>query len=186
MPALLRSALPLPQSFSHSRKPSRAHNLRPRWGGGDLRLAGWQQDQPRKPSRFSSLHVGRAVAKDKRARWVKPVCGASVEDHARPRFAAPVFPPIGANTVHRMVGAKLDRRKPNAPLSEALQHPAGKGMKVGLRVIAPPDPSLVGDDDKSKAERLRSGAEIEDAGQEAEVLDPMHIAEILVDDAIAI
>lgn len=69
---------------------------------------------------------------------------------------------------------------------ELIAHPRRKRLELLFAVVTLGDAGLIGDDHDQPSRFVGRAHEFEDAGNELEILDPVHMAVIDVDDAVAI
>ena len=85
-----------------------------------------------------------------------------------------------------MKRAMIDATYVDPTRAELLQHPRRDPLIIVLGVVSAADPGLIGDDDGNQAYVVRGSAQVEDSGQEFELLDPVDVISVDVDDAITI
>ena len=117
---------------------------------------------------------------------IKAEIGGGPEQHARMRLAERAVPPVAADTVFRMVWAEIDGRQGRAPAEELPFHPAHEPPELSFVVVAAPYARLIGDDNGQKAACHRRRGQREDAFDEMDVLFPVDLAVVQVDDAVAV
>ena len=130
--------------------------------------------------------VGAAVANQDGLREVKREIAGGAEEHAGRGFAVFVLVLVLADAVLGMVGAVVDGDEGDALFLELCGHPVHERFEVGGGVEAARDAGLVGDDDQLVAKRLGGAAEGEDAVDEADVGGAVEVADLVVDDAVAV
>ena len=108
------------------------------------------------------------------------------EHHAGAGFAVLVLALVLADAVLGVVGAVVDGVEVDALEGEFGAHPGHEGVEGLLGVEAACDARLVGDDDQLVAEGLGGEAEREDAFDPAHVFRAVEIADLVVDDAVAV
>ncbi len=80
----------------------------------------------------------------------------------------------------------VDATDADAALEEPFEHPGREPLEIVLGKEPAADPGLVGDDNRDEARFLGRPAQIEDTGQELEILDSVNVVLLDVDDAIAV
>src|SRR5215831_13427917 len=112
--------------------------------------------------------------------------GRRLQQHARSRLAPGIFAPIGANTLSGMIRAMVDGIDGDTVGCEFIAHPAHQGFELVDAVVAAADARLVGDDGECKTAAGKGLRHLENAIDEAAILDAMEILDVLIDDAVAI
>jgi hypothetical protein len=130
--------------------------------------------------------VGAAVADHDGLGEVDAQLADGAAQHAGARLAVFVLPPPLADAVFGVVGAVVDGVEGDVFAQELLAHPLHQGFEVCGSVEAAGDSGLIGDDDQLVAERLRGAAEREDAVDEAHVGGLVEVADLVVDDSVAV
>lgn len=110
-----------------------------------------------------------------------------LQEHSRLRLAPRVIAAILADAVERVMRAVVEPADGYALLGKSVAHPSGQ-LLIGIFVeVAAADTGLVrGDNDRPSHFVGPEAAELENARNEFELIRPMDIAAINIDDAIAV
>ena len=85
-----------------------------------------------------------------------------------------------------MVRAEVNRVEPSPYSSELSLHPIHKAVKSSLIVIALRDAGLISDDDDDRSRPIRGQHGILGAIDPVEILDPMHVAVVDVQNPVPV
>jgi len=145
-----------------------------------------EEDQCADAGGTARLQVGGTIADAPALREVETEIGSGLQQHPRSRFAPGILATVSADAMARVIGAVVDGIDGDPMVRERIVHPAHQSLERIEAVEAAADPRLVGDDRKRKSASGEGPRHLENPIDEAAILYAMQVADLFIDDAIAI
>ena len=130
--------------------------------------------------------VARFVADQRRGRQVESEIGGGLQDHAGAGLAPGMVEPVGAEPELRVIRAVIDPGDRRPLGGEARAHPPGQFLERRLVEQPAADAGLVRHHHHRPAHAGRVTRQCENPRHELELLAPVDVAVVDVDDAVAV
>src|SRR5262249_38600273 len=135
----------------------------------------------------AGLDVAHLVAHDRGGREIKSEVGGRLQDHSRIGLAPRMIAAVCADAALGVVGAMINAGDRRLLGREAVAHPPGQARIGRFVVIAAADAGLVGDHHQRAGDLVGPEAgELENTGNELELLRSMDVTVVGVDHAVAV
>src|SRR5262245_35940349 len=177
---------------THARE--RAYHFNWRLNPPALRQTGFQKPQqiaaPEQEARDAGCAGGRdiglLVANEEACILVDREIDAGAQDHAGSGLTVDMMTTELRDAPFRVIGTVVERIDDGATRGQLVAHPGMQRMHAVLAVVSVRDPGLVGDHDHAVAEIIEPTNCFDRARNPLDLLGPMHIAVIDIENAIAV
>ena len=152
---------------------------------GHLGIARSDADKQTDAGRSTGFDVAYLIAEDRAVSGIEPEIGDGLQQHSRLGFAPRVIATVFTDAILRVIRAMIDPGDCGALRFEAIAHPS-RQVRIGAFVeIAAADAGLVRHDNDRPPQLVGpETSQIENPGNELELLRPMNVATVHIDDAI--